>query len=484
MSLGERTREAGRSIFFAARNWITVIGLILTTGAGVSMVVFWGQELVSSRPIHPYAGIVLFVFLPGLFIGGLLLMPLGMFLRRRRLRKAGELPTEFPRVDMSLPEVRKILIVLGIATALNIILVGTASFKGVEYMDSNRFCGLTCHTVMQPEYSAFLDSPHSRVGCAQCHIGPGAGWFVKSKLSGTRQLFAVLFKTYSRPIEDPVKNLRPARETCEQCHWPKKFTNDKLMVRTKYAEDEANTPSYTVLLMKIGGGTANGDVGIHGRHLEDGTAISYISTDDHRQVIPEVTYRDKTGKTTVFRTDDFNTIPKDKLAKGEHRTMDCVDCHNRPTHNFELPERAVNEALSSHAISVDLPYIRKKAVEVLKVNYPSREVARTQIPAAISDYYKASYPVVFQQHKDLVDQAGEAILAIYLRYIFPDMRVTWGVHPNNLGHEDFPGCFRCHDGMHNSADGQSIPADCDSCHVLLAQDEKDPKILKDLGLVK
>jgi hypothetical protein len=484
MTPGVRTRELARSIFFAGKNWLTLAGFILTTGTGVSMVIFWGQELVSSRPIHPYAGILLFLILPAFFVLGLLLMPIGIFLRRRSLRKAGELPTAYPKVDLHIPAVRKLLIGVGRATIANVILVGTASFKGVEYMDSTKFCGLTCHTVMQPEYTAFLNSPHSRVGCAECHIGPGASWFVKSKLSGTRQLFAVLFKTYSRPIEDPVRNLRPARETCEQCHWPQKFTNDKLFIHTKYADDEANTPSTSVLMVKIGGNTATGQVGIHGRHMADGTVITYVRTDHHRQTISQVTYRDKSGKTIVFQSDDFKSIPADKLAKAETRTRDCIDCHNRPTHAFELPERAVDEAMSSHAISTDLPFIKKKAVEVLKVNYPDRAAARAQIPTAIAAYYQASYPAVFQQHKDLVDQASQAVLAIYLRNVFPDMKLTWGAHPNNLGHDDFPGCFRCHDGSHTSADGQSIPADCDTCHVLLAPDEQDPKLLNDFGMAK
>ncbi|HEX9080832.1 MAG TPA: hypothetical protein VF768_01065, partial [Holophagaceae bacterium] len=222
----------------------------------------------------------------------------------------------------------------------------------------------------------------------------------------------------------------------------------------------------------------------HGRHMADGTTITYVSTDEHRQVIPEVTYRDASGKVEVFKTDDFKSIPADKLAKAETRTMDCIDCHNRPTHDFQLPERAVDNAISGRAISVDLPFIKKKAVEVLKVDYPDRDTARKQIPAAITAFYQASYPAVYQQHKDQVDQAAQAVLAIYLRNVFPAMKLTWGVHPNNLGHDDFPGCFRCHDGSHTSADGKTIPADCDTCHVLLAQDEKDPKILKDLDLAK
>ena len=484
MSLGERSREVGRSIFFAASNWITLTGVVLTTSAGITLVMFWLMEMLSPRPVNPYAGMLLFTLLPGVFLLGLILMPLGIYLRRRKLRKAGSLPHESPKIDLGLPSVRKMIFFVALATCANVVIMGTAGYKGVSYMDSAQFCGLTCHTPMQPEYTAYLNSPHSRVECVQCHVGPGVQGFLRAKLAGTRQLVGVLFNSYQRPIPSPVHSLRPARETCEHCHWPQKFTGDKLVVLTKYADDEANTPSTTVLLLKIGGHSPQGAVGIHGRHLDAGSRVTYVTTDPERQVIPKVIYRENSGKLVTFETDDYKSLTPAQLAKAETRTMDCIDCHNRPTHAFELPERAVDEAMSSHAISTDLPFIKKKAVEVLKVDYPSREAARAQIPAALAAYYQASYPAVFQQHKDLVDQASQAVLAIYLRNVFPEMKLTWGAHPNNLGHDDFPGCNRCHDGSHTSADGQTIPADCDTCHVILAQDEKDPKILKDLGLAK
>ena len=412
---------------------------------------------------------------------GLLLIPLGIWLRRRSLRVSGKLPGIFPAVDLGLPVVRRTLEYVAAATVLNLLIIGTASYRGVEYMDSVSFCGTTCHRVMDPEYTAYQNSPHSRVACVECHIGPGAGWFVRSKLSGLRQVVAVTFHTYSRPIPSPVKYLRPARETCEQCHWPQRFTGDKFLVNTSYKDDEKNTPQTDVLLLKVGGRTWQGSVGIHGHHLSDNARIRYISTDAERMTIPAVYYTDDSGKTTEFISTDAKPTQQ-QLDKGDHRVMDCVDCHNRPTHAFDLPENAVDKQMSGGQISTDLPYIRKKAVEVLKVNYPTRDVAQQSIIAEINKFYQTNYPAIYQARRAAVEQAGAEVARIYLRNVFPDMRVTWGTHPNNIGHNDSPGCFRCHDGSHTSADGQTIPNDCSTCHQILASGEENPKILTDLGM--
>jgi hypothetical protein len=292
---------------------------------------------------------------------------------------------------------------------------------------------------------------------------------------------AVTFHTYSRPIPSPVKYLRPARETCEQCHWPQRFTGDKFLVNTSYKDDEKNTPQTDVLLLKVGGQDWNGSVGIHGHHLADNARIRYISTDDARQTIPVVDYTDDRGKTTEYISTDAKPT-KEQLDKGEHRTMDCVDCHNRPTHAFDLPENAVDKQMSRGLISTDLPYIRKKAVEVLKASYPTRDAAERSIPIEVSKFYQANYPAIYQARRALVEQAGAEVARIYLRNVFPNMRVTWGTHPNNIGHNDSPGCFRCHDGSHTSADGQTITNDCSACHNLLAVQEDNPKVLTDIGM--
>jgi nitrate/TMAO reductase-like tetraheme cytochrome c subunit len=482
MSMGERIRDLIRMAFQLGNNWITLSGAALTTSSAFVLIWFWFMEVTAPRTVHPYMGILLFIIFPALFLAGLVLIPIGIFRMRRQRRLSGEAPLPLQAVDFKHPGVRRLLTVVGVLTFINVSILGTAGLKGVEYMDSNQFCGLTCHTVMSPEYTAFLDSPHSRVGCAQCHIGHGAPALVRAKISGTRQLFAVAFGTYSRPIPSPVEHLRPARETCEQCHWPQKFTNDKLIVRTKFAEDETNTASTSILLLKIGGHTPNGTTGIHGRHLDAMERISYITTDARRQEIPKVTYRDDNGQMVEYLTDDFKKLPKDTVAKATVRKMDCIDCHNRPTHAFQLPDRALDRALAEKRMSAELPFLKKQALELLKADYADQKAAAAKIPVALAEYYRTTYPEIYKQKRAQVDTAGEVVKGIYLRNVFPEMKITWGTHPNNIGHEESVGCFRCHDGNHTSADGRTIKGDCDTCHTILAQDEKDPKILKDFGM--
>jgi len=470
-----------RPLVFLSQNPISQIGVVMTTSAAFTLIAFWVYLIVQAKPIHPYLSILFFLVLPVFFILGLILIPLGALLRRRKLSGRGELPAEYPKVDFRSRTLRRALVFIVVMTLVNFAILGAATYKGVEYMDSAQFCGQTCHTVMEPEYTAYLNSPHSRLSCVECHIGPGAPWFVKAKISGLRQVVAVSMKTYETPIPSPVHDLRPARDTCEHCHWPQKFTGDKFLVRTKYADDEKNTPSTSVLLLKIGGRTAEGLLGIHGRHLNDKERIEYVSIDGRRQVIPRVWYVGDDGKTIEYVSTEVKATPE-QIAAGERRKMDCMDCHNRPTHAFEMPESAVDKAITDGRISRDLPFVKREAVAALKTTYPNRETASRQIPEKIAGFYKEKYPDAYRDHRAAVESSGTAIQAIYMRNIFPEMKVTWGVHPNNIGHEDFLGCFRCHDGNHKSADGKVIGNDCDTCHQVLAMEEEQPKILADLGL--
>jgi nitrate/TMAO reductase-like tetraheme cytochrome c subunit len=482
-SLRERLMLWLRPAVYLGQNPISLTGAVLTTSAAITLLAFWAYLIARGGAVHPYYSILFFLILPVIFALGLVLMPIGAYLRRRKLRALHQLPPIYPQIDFRSPMLRRAVLLVAGLTFLNFCIMGTASYQAVEYMDSTQFCGQVCHTVMIPEYTAYLNSPHSRVECVDCHIGPGAPWFVRAKISGVRQLFAVALKTYDRPIPSPVENLRPARETCEQCHWPQKFTGDKLVIRTKYADDEQNTPATTVLLLKIGGRTPDGLVGIHGRHLDTGERIDYVSTDGRRQVIPQVSYIDDRGQSVQYVSDEVKTTPEE-LARAEHRKMDCVDCHNRPTHAFQMPERAVDNAMTEGRISKDLPYIKREAVAALRASYPDRDAASQQIPARIVEFYRAKYPQAYQGHRAAIESSADQVKDIYLRNIFPDMKLTWGTHPNNIGHEDFLGCFRCHDGKHKAADGKIINDDCSACHEILAMEEKDPKILADLGLAK
>jgi len=461
-------------------NFLSLAGVVLATAGGVSWL-FLLPFLSHAGNQNPYLGIFWLLDL-GVLIGGLILIPLGMFVRRRRLMQQGAGEAQaFPPLTLQSPELRKLLLFIVVTTFVNVVIAGQLTYSGVEYMDTQQFCGQVCHTVMQPEFVAYTQSPHARVACVECHIGPGASWFVRSKLSGMGQVLAVATNSYPRPILSPVTNLRPARETCEQCHWPQRFTGEKMIVHTEYSDDEQNSAATTVLLMKVGGRAWNGTVGIHGAHLADNTKIEYIATDTKRQTIPQVIYTDASGKQTIYNDTGSKTTP-DQLAHGERRTMDCVDCHNRPTHIFQLPDRALDDAMANGNISPGLPFIKKQALAALKTEYPDREAAHRQIAATLDGFYKKNYPQVYASDRKHVDEAIGAVQAIYERNIFPEMKVTWGTYVNNLGHMDSPGCFRCHDGSHASGDGRMIPNDCNTCHELAAMEEKNPKILSDLGI--
>ena len=480
MSFRERIRQWFRLGAYLGRNPLTLAGAVLTTSSAITLIAFWLFDIAVGGTIHPYVGVIFFLVLPGVFLLGLILMPIGAWLHRSALQRGGRLPATYPQVDFSMPDLRRALGWVAGLTVANIIIFSVGAYRGVEYMDSVRFCGQTCHVVMQPEFTAYQNSPHQRVQCVGCHIGPGASWFVRSKLAGVRQVYAVTFHTYDRPIPVPVENLRPARETCEQCHWPEVFTGDKLVVIRKFTEDEKNTELTTVLMLKIGGHTFDGAVGIHGRHLDPGRPIEYVAIDKARQNIAQVSFVDADGKRVAFTQTDPK--PTATQLAGEERTMDCMDCHNRPTHTFELPDRSIDQAMAQGRISPELPYIRKQAVALLKAGYPDRETASRQIQAGLEDFYRKTYPDLYRQKHELIETSISQVQAVYLRNVFPAMNVNWGTYPNNIGHTDFPGCFRCHDGSHTSADGRSIPNDCDTCHTMLAMEEQNPKVLADLGI--
>jgi hypothetical protein len=274
-----------------------------------------------------------------------------------------------------------------------------------------------------------------------------------------------------------TNRLVPASETCENCHWSEKFGSLKLRVINSYAEDEKNTRTQTVLMMMVGGSKLGG---IHGAHFGPGVRIRYAAADAKRQTIPWVEYQNTTtGKLQTFLSEGTTQDSVNNLPKYD---MQCVDCHNRPTHTFESPSRGMDNALALGEIAVTLPYIKKKGVELLQTTYISNEEASQKLPATLVSFYQQSYSDVYAKQSQDVQGAAQAILSIYNRNVFPDLKVGWGTYPNNLGHTEFPGCFRCHDSAHTAKDGQIIMQDCTGCHEPLATDEASPEILKTLGL--
>ena len=459
-------------LIYLSDNPLSLLGVVLVTTSAVLWFLLLPVTLGGGIS-NPYLGIVLYLVLPAAFFISLLLIPLGIALKRRSLRAEGQLQPPLS-IDIHSRAFRHVVTFFAVTTFANLVIGSQLTYSTINYMDGVSFCGKTCHTVMQPEFAAYQNSAHSRVECVGCHIGPGASWFVRSKLSGVRQVFAVAFHTYSTPIPTPVTNLRPARETCEACHWPEKFTGDRLEVRPKFGDDPKNTMTQTVLLMHIGGGSGKG---IHGVHVGPGITIRYAS-DESRQNIPWVSYESGSAAPVTYAAAGFKPETLNTLTT---RVMDCVDCHNRPAHTFQLPERAVDDSMSRNFISPMLPEAKKQSVALLKASYPSREEAQTQLPAAFENFYKQKYGDVYAQHQADVQHSGQAVLDIYNRNVFPAMKIAWGTYPNNLGHMDFPGCFRCHDDSHTASNSQKITQDCNACHNVLAVDEASPKVLTDLG---
>jgi nitrate/TMAO reductase-like tetraheme cytochrome c subunit len=466
-----RSRALAR-LFNYANNAISLLGVVLTTLSAIMIVVFVISESMGAIR-NPYVGMFAFIALPSLFVVGLLLIPLGMWRRKRRLLAAGTSDEEmatYPRLDFNDPLLRRAgAIVIGF-TALNGIILGASSYMAVETMDKVEFCGTTCHTVMQPEYSAYQGSAHSRVQCVQCHIGPGASFFVRSKVDGLRQVWKVALDSYERPIPTPVANLRPARETCETCHWPSKHYGDKLRVFARFSSDEASTPSYTAMLLKTGGDAARG--GIHGVHLNAGNRVRYVAGDEQRQEISWVEFTNAKGEAVVY-TKDGKPAPSAAEIAASARTMDCIDCHNRPTHLFETPSKALDAVIERDLELRDLPFFKKESLAAVSATYATHDEGVAAVQAAIETYYRTSYPQLVSDQAALVTRAATAAAAVYGRTVFPEMKTNWETHPNNIGHEDFPGCWRCHGGDMQTADGERyIPQDCDTCHNILTEGER------------
>lgn len=461
-------------LLYLSNNWISRIGVLLVTTAGI-LWLFLLPTYLGGQAGAAYIGIALFLILPIFFFGGLGLIPLGIWLKHRKDKTSGApRTTEWPELTWKNPELQRLVAFIGVASIANVVIGANLSYRAVEYMDSVQFCGQSCHVVMTPEFTAYQNSPHSRVACVQCHIGPGASWFVQSKLSGAGQLIAVTFNTYPRPIPTPVSNLRPARDTCEGCHWPDKYGGNRLRIIPKYSDD--GELSQTVLLMHIGGGDF-ATTGIHGAHLAKGLTIRYKS-DPSRQTIPWVEYS-KNGETREYAN---KAAKPEEIAGMATRVMDCVDCHNRPSHTFELPDRALDKAMASGEIAGNLTGIKKQALEAVQKEYATTEEAVKGIPAAFLAYYQKNQPELWKTRRQDLEKSAKGILAVYSRNVFPEMQVKWGVYPNNIGHTDFPGCFRCHDSEHSTKDDKVIEQDCSACHQILATEEVAPKVLSDLGV--
>jgi hypothetical protein len=459
--------KASRHKFISALigNWVGIFGLVV---AGCSL--FAAFFLISIDFFHgfrqPYMGILIYLIVPSFVWFGLIFAGVGAWLELRRRKKltAAEAAAE-ARVEASGRRRTRPLVVAFACALFFLMLTSLGSYRAFQVTESPGFCGALCHPVMKPEYTTYKISPHARVRCTECHIGPGASWFVRSKLSGLYQVYATATNSFPRPIPVPVQNLRPAPETCEQCHWPEKFFGWVELRRQFFLPDKQNTPWNIRLLVHVGGANAaRGPVGGIHWHMIVSNRMEFIATDESRQTIPWVRVTNQqTGTVTIYESKSNPLTPQQKTLP--MRVLDCVDCHNRPTHIFDSPYSALDVAMWLGRIDPAIPYIKAKAAEALvkgggTVSQASGiELIAQKLSEEYSDY----------QDQPKIKQAISETQMIFRDNFFPEMKTDWKVRPNNIGHYIWRGCFRCHDGSHVDKTGRAISNDCNSCHIIIAQ---------------
>lgn len=451
-------------------NRITFIGGIIAI-ISVLMIVFLFMLSLLYESSSNYIGLFTFIIIPVFLIIGLILIPIGMIIKKRQLKDPDAIRFKNSWViDFTNKRHRNAAIVFTSGTIVFLFLSGIGSYEAFHYTESVKFCGTMCHKVMEPEYVAHQNSSHANVSCAECHVGPGADWYVKSKLSGLRQVLAVIKNDYPRPIPTPIRDLRPARVTCEQCHWPEKFYPNLLIHETHYLSDEENTQWNIDLRMKLGANHSSmgNTEGIHW-HTNPNVVIEYWDQEEDREVLPFVRYiNTETGDTTIYVDDEagieMSEVPLDGL-----RTMDCMDCHNRPSHQLDTPQNFVDNAMTANTIPKTLPGIKMVAMEILAVDYDNREQADSAITARIHEFYNEDYPEIAATKKIQIEQAIAGLKDGYSKNIFPEMKASWAAYPDQIGHIEYNGCFRCHNDRHANAAGKVISRDCDLCHTIMMQ---------------
>ena len=458
----------------SARNWITIIGMLIASINFLMIIVLFLISTIFEKN-NTNMGLFIYIILPGFLLLGLLMIPVGILISRKK--RIASTPAEkklLPAIDLNNPKHRNAFIGFTIATLIILFLSTYGSFEAYHLTESVEFCGTLCHKVMEPEYTAYQISPHANVACVDCHVGSGASWYVKSKLSGLHQVYAVATKTYPSPIETPLHDLRPASETCQRCHWPQKFYARNLQTNRYFLTDSLNSEWNVVLQMKIGPEVRDLGFteGIHW-HINPNVNIEYISENDKRELITYVRYTNKaTGEVTVYRNPETE-ISDSTISVSSPRTMDCIDCHNRPSHKYRSPSVYFDKIMLTNEVDKEIPFIKKTAMEILRNSFPTKDTAFMQIREGIINYYKSDYKDLFEKDRAKIDQSIVSLQKAYSQNSFPGMKVTYDAYPDHIGHLESPGCFRCHNDSFTSENGRKITRDCNLCHTIVGQGKRN-----------
>ena len=451
---------------------LAIVGVVVTTASAVVFITLVIAMLTGMLD-NPYAGLIVFVAVPLFFVMGLLLIPAGVWLQRRKLARDPRLVDDWPVLDLRRPGVRRTVLLVTVLTCVNAVIILLAGYGSLHWMESPKFCGQVCHTPMQPQFTAWRNGPHPRIACVSCHIGEGAGAFVHAKLSGVRQLVQVATRSYPKPIPPGARMPAGAQaETCNGCHQPTHAVGDQVRVIREYADDEKSAETTTVLVMHVGTTSASPRV-IHW-HADPRVRVEYVATDGENPTIPYVRATYANGQTKEFVAADAT---EQTIREGTRRTMDCIDCHNTIGHPIaQSAEQAVDRAIATSVVTRELPFVRREAVRLVKASYPSQEDGARAIDAGLRSFYQ-SQPSIDQRQ---VAMTVAAVQDVYRRNVFPSMNVSWGAYPDNKGHVTSTGCFRCHDDSHKAKDGTAISGDCEFCHKQIDK----PQISLDLPRVQ
>jgi len=464
-------------------NWVGKLGVSLASTGFISFFILEGLSMLGVFR-NTYTGIITFFLIPVIFVIGLALMPIGWYLQKKETGQT----LHMVFIEQLDPEAydhsnfwEKIMPVVLVLTVVNVLFIVGVGSGAMHYMDQAEFCGTACHEIMGPEWQVYNQSPHSKVACVDCHIGEGVKALAAAKVNGAWQAIAAMFDLYNKPIGTPIHNLRPARETCGKCHWPEKHYGSKLVKIVHYEQDEANTPLYTTLNLKVDATNGVGS-GIHW-HIAENNEVRYSSVNDERETMIWVDVKRDNGEYHRYRNVH---LLDSTFTEAEPRIMDCVDCHNRATHIYEAPEAAIDHAMAKGLIARDLPFIKREALAAITTDYSTKQTGLDSIALRLRTFYANSYPSL---DSIPLDPSIQSIQAIYDRNIHQGMNITWGTYPNHLGHkveygcfschnfmehEQSDGCFRCHNRHIQDAEGNAISDECTLCHSVLALGERDP----------
>ncbi len=456
-----------------AYNKLSFAGAIIAVITAILIILLLALESVEGGS-NPYVGIFVFMVLPPVLVFGLVLIPFGMWRQKKRIQKYGnDIVPQWPRIDLNLRPHRNAFFVFLFGTLFFALISIVGGYHAFHFTESVTFCGTTCHVVMKPEHTAYQNSPHARVLCTECHVGSGANWYVKSKMSGLYQVYATLRNIYPTPIPTPIESLRPAAQTCEQCHWPEKFFGTQQRRFDHFMYDEGNTHWPISMLVKTGGGDPRitQTAGIHW-HMNISVKMEYIARDERRNDIPWIRVTDRDGRETIYQ-DEGSPLTEEEIRSASVRRMDCIDCHNRPSHKYNSPDHLVDLALLTRQIEPEIPGIKAVAVDAMNTEYETEPEALDGIAAQMLNHYAENEPEYLEANGPAIERAIAATQRAFSQNMFPEMKVRWDRYPDNLGHFIYPGCMRCHDGEHVNDSGDMISRDCRSCHNIILQGTGD-----------